>query len=550
MPTDTWPLDSPMLPPLVLRPPHGPRIARLLVMVLAVIFYLPPAGWSPITNGPEGELAAAAQELLNHGGWVAPGATALLDGPLTLWLTRISLDFFGANACAARLPAAFGSLLAVWFTLRLAERFGTIWQGLVAGLLLLCSPGMFTLGRLLTPIPLTAALVTVTVYCLQRGAEPRPRRRRWLLLAWGGLGLATLAGGWRAAAVPVGMVMLLALFFPEARLRFRPLLCWEGALAFGLTLLAMLAAGFPPWGNLGGTPELTKPLWQVVFWQGPLLFPWSLLLLPALAVAPVRWFSKKRPLEWNEALPLAWLAAGCGVVAIDPSRTLFSPLLFWPAFAVWGAGRLKTMHHQRFLGGCAGIAAAACSGLFLTQRLRLLLSLFFPEHASTFTAIPEFFWPSVTPVAFIALLAFVLFVGAAFGAEVFQNRRFALLALFAALIPAGFAFADIGAKFAGYFSDEAIARSLQERHETPQVIFVDASRLDASSLWFYLDEETRARLHPCGTCSELEAAWKPGACLVTTRTRLAHWSAKLKGNFSVVGESGVRVVLSAQAQKR
>jgi len=542
MPTDAWPLDSPMLPPLVLRPPHGPRLVRLLVMILAILLYLPPASWSPLTNGAEGELAAAAQELLNHGGWSVPAATPLVHGPLVPWLTRGSFALFGVNECAARFPAVLGVVGAVWMVLWLAEGFGIVWQGFVAAMLLLCSPGMFTLGRLLTPAPLSAALLAATVYCLQRGAERRPTRRRWLLLAWIGWGFATLAGGWMAGAIPASVVLLLVLFYGEARLRFRALISWHGGLVFALTLAVMVATGFPPGGGSGAAPDLALPPGQLLGWQAGLLFPWSLLLLPALGDV-ARKLLGRSPLEWNEALPLAWLVAGFAVALLD--SVLFSPLLFWPAFAVWGAGRLKVMHRRIFLCGCALIALAACGGLYLTQHLRGLLPWLFPAKAQAFAAIPEFFWFAVTPVAFIAMLAFLMFVGVAFWAEFFQNRRFALLALIAAMIPAGFAFADIGAKFATYFSDAGMAGSIDSRRDT-HVIFLDASRFDTSSLRFYLGDDTRHALRPCGTVADFQAVWQPPALLVTSRSRLPFWQQALEGRVSVVCDSGEHVLLAAQ----
>ena len=543
MPTDAWPLeDAPMLPPLVLRPPHGPRLVRLLVLVLAVLLYLPPASWSPLTNGAEGELAAAAQDLFHHGGGGAPAATPLLHGPLAAWLTRGALALFGVNECAARLPAVLGVVAAVWMVLRLAEGFGGIWQGFVAAMLLLCSPGMFTLGRVLTPFPLTAAALAATVYCLQRGGACHRTRRRWLLLAWISWSLATLAGGWAAAAIPAATVLLLALFSGQARLRFRALLSWEGAFLFALTLATMTLCGFPPGGGAGAAPDLLLPLGQLLGWQSGLLFPWSLLLLPALGEALLKCLTRC-PLEWDEALPLAWLAAGLAVAVAD--SPLFSPLLFWPAFAVWGAGRLKTMHRRIFLGGCALIALAASGGLAATQHLRRLLPWLFPAKAPALADIPEFFWSAVTPVAFIAMLAFLLFVGAAFWAEFFRNRRFALLALIAAMIPAGFAFADIGAKFATYFSDAGLAGCIDSRRETG-AIFLDASRFDTSSLRFYLGEGTRHTLRPCGSAAELQAAWKPPGLLVTSRSRLPFWKATLEGRLSVVCESGEHLLVAPQ----
>ena len=546
MPTNTWPLeDSAMLPPLVLRPPHGPRIVRGLVVILALIFHVATAGWSLITNGPEGELASVA---LSNGGWAPPAGTALLHGPLAYWLTQGSMALFGGNELAARLPASLAVVGMIFLTLRLVERLGgTIWHGFVAALILLCSPGMFTLGRMLTPAPLTAALITATICALQRGAEHCPERRRWFLLAWIAWGFATLAGGWRAGAIPIATVMLLAGFYPAGKLRFRLLLSWEGGLLLALTLAVMTATGFSPGANLGVAPELAKPVWQILCWQFGLLFPWSLLLLPAAGSVLAQLFSL-RPLEWEEALPLAWLAAGVAVMALDPVPTLFSSLLFWPAFAVWGASRLSTMHRRVFLYGCSFTVTVATGGLVLTQHLRQLLPLLFPSQAPAIAAIPDYFWPTVSPVAFIAMLAFAMFVGVAIWAETVQNRRFALLALFAAMIPAGFAFADAGAKFAPYFSEASIAGCIESMRDPRPVIFVEESRFASSSLWFYLGDSSRHDLQT-GKVPTDASHWAPPMVLVTAHNRLPYWKQALESRFTVACESGEHVLLVARAEK-
>ena len=537
-----------MLPPLVLRPPHGPRLVRLLVLILAVIFYIPPAGWGPITNGPEGELAGAALDLLNRGG--CGGGTCgdtLLHGPLALWLTRSSFAFFGISEFAARLPAALGAVAALWLTLRLAERLGTLWTGFTAAMILLSSPGMLTLGRVLTPAPLTAALGVACISCLQQAVQDRPERRRWLLLAWIAWGFTTLAGGWRAGAVPPGMLLLLVLFYPEARLRFRGLLSWEGVCAVALTGAVMTATGFPP--GMGWPPrgaELALPLWQLLSWQAVLLFPWSLLLLPAVGTLLVQ-VCARRPLEWNEAFPLAWLAAGVALAVAYP--TAFSPLPCWPAFAIWAALRLQTMHRTTFLRTGAVLAAAACGGLVLAERLPKLLPALFPSQAAVFQQIPAFFWPAVTPVAFIAMLAFTLFAAAALWAEFFQNRRFALLALFAALIPAGFALADIGAKFAPYFSDAALANCIETTpapRTAPAIVFVEPGRYATSSLLFYLSAESRRNLRPDAPTPEIVSHWQPGARLLIEEPRLPFWQKALEGRFSIECKAGGHLLLAAQ----
>lgn len=534
-----------MLPPLVLRPPHRPRLVRLLAVILAAMFHLATAGWSLITNGPEGELASAAQEMLARGDWSMGGDSALFHGPLALWLTRLSFALFGVSDFSARLPTALAVVACVWFTLRLAERFGGVWRGFVAALILICTPGMFTLARLLTPAPLTAAFITAAFYCLQCGSQRRASRRRWMLWAWIAWSFAMLAGGWMAAAVPALAILILLLFYPEARLRFRALLSWKGGLALALTVGIMTATGFAPGWSASGPAELAKPAGQFLGWQAGLLFPWSLLLLPAAGCVLMRVLALRR-LDWAEAFPLAWLVGGLGIVLADPARTLFSALPLWPAFAVWAALRLETLHRLTFLRWNALISVVTVGVLFLTGRLRPLLALLFPDSAQTFAAIPDFFWPSVTPVAFIAVLAFLLFLATAFWTEFLHSRRFALLALFAAMIPAGFAFADIGAKFAPFFSDAELAGSINVSRAAHPVIYVDASPFDSSSLRFYLSEEYRSGLRACGQTPELKSRWKEPDFLVTRRERLPYWKDNLEGRFSVVF-AGEHLLLSARA---
>ena len=524
MPTDAWPLDSPMLPPLVLRPPHGPRLVRLLVMILAGMFHLGTAGWSVITNGPEGELASGVQSFA---------------GPLLTWLTRLSFTVFGVNEFTARLPTALGVMAAVWFTLRLAERFGGIWRGFVAALILICCPGMFTLGRIMTPFPLTAAFLAAAFYFLECGwqSHPLPVRRRWLLLAWFAWSGSTLAGGWSAAGViPLGIV-LLALFFREARLRFRALFSWEGGLILILTLAVMSAVGFYPGARWIASGEVL-PTWKLFCWQIGLLFPWSLLLLPA--AGKTLWkLARWQPLEWNEAFPLAWVA-GAGLLTLADRSSLF-PLLAWPGFAVWAAGELATLHRKSFLRWSFLTVLTALGGLFLIARMRDWLPLVFPDKAPVFTAIPDFFWFAVSPVASIALLAFLLFGAAAWCAEFVHNRRFALLAWFAAMIPAGFAFADIGAKFAPYFSDAALARCIRSEAgpQRPVVVSADLAPGEISSLAFYLGTDNGIQTLP-------RSNWTPPFFLVIPRDRLPYWKRNLPGSVEAECAGGEHLLLSVR----
>ena len=552
--TEAFPLDAPMLPPLVLPPPFGPRIVRALVIALAVIFQVFTAGWSLILNGAEGELAGAARALLRHHEWIPLAADGSSEAPLALWLTQASMALFGVNEFAARLPIALAGVAAVWFTFRLGELYGGIWRGFVAGMLLLCSPGMFTVGRTLTPAPLTATLITATFYFLSRGFERRPSRRQWYLLAWVMFGLTYFAGGWLAAAVPAGTVLLLSAFFREARMRFPALITWEGALVVTLTLAGALltvhgrsGAWLSAWNSSDGiAPGMPPGIFAG--WQWALLFPWSILLLPAAGAVVAR-LVKFRPLEWPEAFPLAWAVVGFTVAMNDPARHLSDGAELWPAVALWGAFTLETMPRKHFLRWTGVVLALAGVGLILVGRLPSLLVMARPAEAESIRAIPDFFGLSISSVAFIAVLAFELFGAAAFWLEWNHRRRFALMALFGAMIPAGYAFADASAKLAPYFSFADFAHCIDGTVDGEPHVAVDIPLPASSSLQFYLEAPSApAPSNP----AELAALWNSPkrVYVICRRARLPEWSRAFQGHYRIACESGANVLVTNSVNNR
>jgi hypothetical protein len=153
------------------------------------------------------------------------------------------------------------------------------------------------------------------------------------------------------------------------------------------------------------------------------------------------------------------------------------------------------------------------------------------------------------------MLAFTLFAAVALWAEFFHNRRFALLALFAAMFPAGFAFADIGAKFAPYFSDAALAncmeaaqapRAASSDQPAPAAVFVEPGRYATSSLLFYLSAESRRNLRHGTPVPEIVSRWEPGTRLLIEEPRLPFWQKALGGRFTVECKAGGHVLLAAQ----
>lgn len=561
MPTDAFPLDSVMLPPLVLRPPHGPRIVRALVLALAAIFHLVTAGWNLISNGPEGDLAGAARSLLLEKRWFPISWSGPYGGaPLAIWLSRISMSHFGASEFAARLPIALAAIAMVWFTIRIAERSGGIWRGFLAGMILLCSPGMFTMARTLTPAPLATAFITAAFYCLASGAKRRRGRRQWYLLAWFAVAFSYFAGGWRAAAVPVGAVLLLVVSLRKGRLRFAALLSWEGfaiaaLTAAGVYLFAILNSGQTDLG-FGWTPPTEVACgmagWKSACWMLGILFPWSILLIPAVNTSFLR-LARLRPLDWAEAFPVAWIAVGLSVALTSSAGPLVNMIAIWPAIAVWGALRLETLPRASLLRAAGAVLGLAAVALALTGRLRHVLGGACHDRAAAIQEIPAFFWSSVTSVAFIAVLAFGLFAACAFWLEWQNRRRFALLAFFWAMIPAGYAFEDASAKFAPYFSYADLAHCINASRGAKPRVMVDGSRMDASSLRFYLDGPLQpfesVKPDDRQMVSKLLSAAGDRVFIITQRERLHLWRAVPGGDrLRIACESGGNLLLTNSAE--
>ena len=539
MPADTLPFESPMLPPLVLRPPLGPRILRALVMLLATLLLLGTAGWSLLANGREGDIAGAARQALFEHEWL-PAATDSPAGPLTLWLVRTSLNLFGNHELAARLPAALAMLAVVWFTLRIGECLRGTWHGFLAGMLVLCNPGTFTLGRTLTPAPLEAAFLTAAFYALLRGYQERRSRQQWFFLVWlmgaGGF----FAGGWTVPVCLAATVLLAMGLYRDARVRLPALILARSEVVILLSLFAAIWLGhtglYPPF--------LPMEIGRIAWWQLWLLFPWSLLLLPGCyAVAARLLLRPRRPLDWEEGLPLLWLGSGLAAVFLLPDANLFSTLILWPAFALWAAYRLEITPRLRLLRviGAVGLIALLCLGV--ASRFKAVATALFPAIDDSINGIPDFLWPAITSVTLIAILAFTLFVAAALWLEYQHQRRFALIALLAAMIPTAYAFADTSAKFAPYFSCADLARSLNSTHRPQRLVAIDGSRFAFSSLRFYLAPSFTllpAPPDPAVACA-LWADHHP--FLITRSARLSLWEERLGLPLQTVSRAGASLLL-------
>ncbi len=539
----TFALGETLLEPQVLPPPPTRHALLAFLLALAAILHLGTAGWSEIHNGPEGYYAGAARELIAH-----PAEAGRLphDPPLLLWLLLGSLKTFGLSAMAARVPIALASISAVAFTFLIGERLADYWRGFLAGLLHLCSLGMFVWGRLVAPEPLFAAILGAALFCAVCGYQRQRRRQWWFTGVWLCAGLAGLAKGPAGPLYLGAILLLLALPFREARLRFRQIFRWPGLLLF-----AALLAAWPLW--LRWMSVETPGVWflpfavnfrepqalrlarflatHLVWW-----FPAWTLILPGLLFA---WRKIIRPHEFGfaEALPLVWMAVGFVPFLFLPARNEYHSVAMWSGLALWAACAWERMPPRL---RTAGLAMTAAGALFMV--------------AATFgkwlpRLLPAPAWePALWVVASMAAILCAAVAVAAFFVHR-QRDTLALTIVLLAVAPAGLSIAEAMVRFEPELSFASAVRFLEPRlGERGEVLFEGNAR-SGSSLRFYLDRPFTL-VAPATTAQALERMRAPHPVyLIVEKSRLVLWQARLTSEFHVFHQEhtcGRHVILSNQ----
>ena len=201
------------------------RPLRLTIYaVLAAILYLPGLGRPALWEPDEGRYAEIAREMVVSGDYVTPRDDFELyfeKPPLVYWAKAASIQIFGVNEFAVRLPAALFSIGQVVVTAALAEAMLGATAGFFAALVLALSPLFFGFARFATLDPalaffLTAALAAFYV-AAREDSFSQPSARRWMLTSAAMLALGTLAKG--PIALLLGGAIALAWLASERRLR-------------------------------------------------------------------------------------------------------------------------------------------------------------------------------------------------------------------------------------------------------------------------------------------------------------------------------------------
>ena len=233
----------------------------LILALIYLLIYILPLGVRPLIIPDEARYAQIPHEMITTGNWVSPHLNGLryFEKPvLVYWLTGISMQVFGENAFAMRLPSALSaglSALAIFMLLcRVTKRAET---ALVAAMIYLSMLGVYLIGSMnildsVFSFLLTAAFVS---FYFSHG-EPEPKKRLIQLILLGVFcGGAFLAKGF-LAFVLLGIVIV-------------PYVIWQGRWSelFTRGWIALLAALIvvAPWAIL---VHLDEPdYWHYFFWE-------------------------------------------------------------------------------------------------------------------------------------------------------------------------------------------------------------------------------------------------------------------------------------------
>jgi 4-amino-4-deoxy-L-arabinose transferase-like glycosyltransferase len=310
----------------------------LAVFALALLLGLAFQGTRGLWEPDEGRYTNVALQMIHSGDWISlrRNDTALhfTKPPVTYWAIAASVETFGRNEWAVRLPMALAYALTVLMVFQLGKRFVPERPWLPA-LIYASSPIPFLATNTVNTDTVLASMEALSVLCFVQ-YRFGSGSTRWLDAMWAAFGLAFLTKG------PPSLLPLLAIVaFEISQGRARTLLRPLGMLAFaliGFSWFLVVINRHPGLldyflGHEVYARIATNELKRYPEWYGPLV-----IYLPTLVVGMLPWlFAVRKPalprwawLDTQSRFLWIWLALPLLVFCLARSRL---PLYLLPLFA-------------------------------------------------------------------------------------------------------------------------------------------------------------------------------------------------------------------------
>src|SRR6266481_3235140 len=297
--------------------------AMPFLIAATALIYVGSAGVPALLDDADSFYSEVAREMNVRLDWITPYANELRfleKPPLFYWLISLSYKAFGStNAFTARLPTALAVMGLVFVTARIGQLLFGARAGVLGGLALGTSVGMFLFTRIILPDALFTLLLASILYWFLRW-QRTDLKTGPLLWLYGLAGLAVLARGLIGVVFPAAIIVGTLLVSGKLR---------EGARLLSLKGFLLFLVIAAPWHTLVGVRNPgffwfyfinehvlrflgkrypmdygTVPL--VPFWllHAVWLFPWSIYLATLLRPANF----KRALAQDNRAilLPLVW----------------------------------------------------------------------------------------------------------------------------------------------------------------------------------------------------------------------------------------------------
>lgn len=193
------------------------RITLVLLLVALAIVWFAPLGLRHLIPSDEGRYAEMAREMFVTGDWITPrynGYKYFEKPPLQTWLNALTFAWFGIGEWQARLYtglASFAGVLLVGYT---GARLFNPLSGLLAAVVLACSPYWNLMGHfnaLDMGLAFWMALSLCALLLAQRPGLRAGSVRGWMWVCWAAMAFAVLSKGLVGLILPGAVLVLYTL---------------------------------------------------------------------------------------------------------------------------------------------------------------------------------------------------------------------------------------------------------------------------------------------------------------------------------------------------